>query len=167
LGGSDRLGWETLRQTIGILIYLPWRCSLFQRLLDPLENTLVSCLAKCLLPLDVGTLPFVFSHKKSTQLFIGGRETVRWNTPVFPRFLWSSAVFDMLTTCQLKERNERERFRHIDEKSGARADCEFVSGFLPSISWTATETLVYSIAEKGLLTARAELLPPGGRPILR
>ncbi|KAK0655955.1 hypothetical protein B0T16DRAFT_23586 [Cercophora newfieldiana] len=30
------------------------------------------------------------------------------------------AVFIMATACLLKERKERERFRHIDEKSGAR-----------------------------------------------
>ncbi|KAK3363545.1 hypothetical protein B0T25DRAFT_47030 [Lasiosphaeria hispida] len=30
------------------------------------------------------------------------------------------AVFIMATVCLLKERKERERFRHIDEKSGAR-----------------------------------------------
>jgi len=30
------------------------------------------------------------------------------------------AVFIMATACLLKERKERERFRHIDEKSGRR-----------------------------------------------
>ena len=30
------------------------------------------------------------------------------------------AVFIMTTACLLKERKERERFRHIDEKSGPR-----------------------------------------------
>ena len=63
-----------------------------------------------------------------------------------------------LSVCLLKERNERERFRPIDDKNGTRANSEFVSGFLPSMSWTAAETLVYSTTEKWR--------PPGAGPIL-
>jgi len=44
-------------------------------------------------------------------------------------------------------------------RAAVRANSESVSGFLPSISWAAAETLVYSTTE--------ERRPPGGRPNLR